>query len=77
MSTAFHPAAREIEVVVNGAPRTVADGASVAALLDALGLAGKRVAVEVNREIVPRSRHGAHALAPGDRLEIIHAIGGG
>ena len=42
-----------------------------------LGLAGKRLAVEVNRDIVPRGEHAARALHHGDRIEIIHAIGGG
>jgi sulfur carrier protein len=49
----------------------------VSSLLDAAGYAGKRVAVEVNLEIVPRSVHATHLLADGDRVEIVHAIGGG
>ena len=66
-----------MQVTLNGDPHTVADGATVASLIEELDLAGKRVAVEVNEEVVPRSRHGAHALASGDRVEIVHAIGGG
>lgn len=50
---------------------------SVAVLLDELGLAGKRIAVELNGEIAPRSQHDAITLQPNDRLEIVHAIGGG
>ena len=46
-------------------------------VLQAEGLAGRRVAVEVNGAIVPRSRHGEHVLEPGDRVEIVHALGGG
>ena len=52
-------------------------GACVAQLLEVLALAGKRVAVERNGEIVPRSRHADTALAAGDRLEIVVAVGGG
>ena len=50
---------------------------TITALLLEQGLAGRRVAVEVNGEIVPRSRHDAHALAEGDKVEIVHALGGG
>ncbi len=49
----------------------------MASLLSARGLSGKRVAVERNGEIVPRSRHGEVHLAEGDRLEIVVAVGGG
>ena len=49
----------------------------MAQLLHHTGLAERRVAVEVNQVIVPRSRHEAHALSAGDRVEIVHAIGGG
>lgn len=66
-----------ISIVVNGEGRTVDDGLSVAGLLASLGLAGKRVAVELNREIVPRSCHGSTPVQPGDEVEIVQAIGGG
>lgn len=66
-----------MEILVNGQPRTVRDGLTVAALVAQLGLAGKRLAVEVNRDIVPRGEHATRALHEGDRIEIIHAIGGG
>lgn len=66
-----------IEIIVNGAARQVPPATTVAGLIADLGLAGRRVAVEVNREIVPRSAHPLHSLRPGDRLEIIHAVGGG
>ncbi len=52
-------------------------GASVALLLESLDLAGKRVAVERNGEIVPRSQFGNTALQQGDQLEIVVAVGGG
>ena len=63
--------------MLNGQDHAAPDGATVATLLGQLGLGGRKVAVEVNQEVVPRSRHEAHPLAEGDRVEIIHAIGGG
>jgi thiamine biosynthesis protein ThiS len=66
-----------MQVVVNGEPREVEAGATVAALLRALGLDGRPVAVERNREIVPKSVHAATPLAAGDRIEIVTMVGGG
>ena len=66
-----------IEVNVNGAAQRLEPGTDVADLLARLQLAGKRVAVERNGEIVPRSRFAQTALADGDRLEIVVAVGGG
>ncbi len=66
-----------VDVVINGEPRTVAQGTTVLALLAELGLAGKPVAVERNREIVPRATHGTTLLASGDRLEVVTFVGGG
>lgn len=66
-----------LDVVINGEPRTVAEGTSVLALIGELGLAGKPVAVERNREIVPRAQHGTTLLAAGDRLEVVTFVGGG
>jgi sulfur carrier protein len=66
-----------IEVNVNGAPQRFAPNTDIAALLESLQLAGKRVAVERNGEIVPRSRFAQTALVDGDRLEIVVAVGGG
>ena len=66
-----------MDVILNGAPRTIDDGTTVAQLLEMLSLAGRRVAVERNGEIVPRSQHAQAALAEGDRLEIVVAVGGG
>ncbi len=62
---------------MNGQPRTARDDLTVAALVTELGLAGKRLAVEVNCDIVPRGEHATRTLHDGDRIEIIHAIGGG
>ncbi len=66
-----------MQIYLNGAPYDCAPGTTIARLLDEAGYARRRVAVEVNREIVPRSRHADHHLQPGDRLELVHAIGGG
>ena len=66
-----------MQIMLNGDPRVVADGATIASLIEQLDLAGRRLAVEVNEEVVPRSRHAECFLASGDRVEIVHAIGGG
>jgi sulfur carrier protein len=66
-----------IELSVNGAAQRLSPDTDVAALLEHLQLAGKRVAVERNGEIVPRSRFAQTTLANGDRLEIVVAVGGG
>ena len=66
-----------MQIVLNGEGREARDGLTVAALLDELALEGKRLAVEVNEDVIPRSEHPAHALRDGDRVEIVHAIGGG
>jgi len=63
--------------IINGKPRQLGDACSVAALLDSMDLAGKRVAVERNGEIVPKSRHADTAIAEGDRIEVVVAVGGG
>ena len=66
-----------IEVRVNGEDRTVPPDCTVAALIQSLGLGDRRLAVAVNRAVVPRSGYDAHTLAPGDRIEILEAVGGG
>ncbi len=66
-----------MQVIVNGTAQSLAQGTTVASLLERLDLAGKRVAVERNGEIVPRSMHPQVSLADGDRLEIVVAVGGG
>jgi sulfur carrier protein len=66
-----------MKIVVNGQERVLASNVTVAALLDELGMVGKRVAVEVNQEIVPRSRHADFQLNDSDRVEVVFAIGGG
>jgi len=62
---------------VNGKDLEVPAGTTVAGLLDRLGVGRESTAVERNREIVPRSRHGETTLEDGDRIEIVSAIGGG
>ncbi|WP_445158752.1 sulfur carrier protein ThiS [Halomonas sp. E14] len=66
-----------MQIQLNGEARDLAPGLTVAQLIDTLGLAGRRIAVERNEEIVPRSEHATTCLADGDRIEIVHAIGGG
>ncbi|WP_231971814.1 sulfur carrier protein ThiS [Sulfurifustis variabilis] len=66
-----------MEILVNGEPRRFEGSLTVADLLESMGLAQRRVAVEVNREIVPRSQHGRHPLKQSDRVEVVFAIGGG
>ena len=66
-----------MQIVVNGATREVAEGLTIARLLEELKIAPKHVAVEVNLELVPRGRHGERVLSPGDRLEVVTLVGGG
>ena len=66
-----------MQVEINGESQSINDAISVSGLLDTLGLTGKRLAVEVNESIVPKSQHDETVLADGDKIEIIHAIGGG
>lgn len=66
-----------MRIQVNGDNIELREGASLAELVEQLGLTGKRIAAEVNLEIVPRSEHAGLSLKDGDRVEIVHAIGGG
>ncbi|MFF7706425.1 sulfur carrier protein ThiS [Pseudomonas sp. NPDC007930] len=66
-----------MRIQLNGEPFELPDGATVEALLARLELAGRRVAVELNLDIVPRSQHASAALSEGDQVEVVHAIGGG
>jgi sulfur carrier protein len=69
--------ARTITVSINGEPRHLPAGTSIAELLADLSLTANHVAVEVNLELIPRSGHAEHRLADGDRLEIVTLVGGG
>lgn len=66
-----------MQIQLNGDAKQLASETTVGELILALDLAGRRIAVEVNEEIVPRSQHAATWLGEGDRVEIVHAIGGG
>lgn len=66
-----------MEIYVNGQLQTVVEGYTSAQLVADMGLTGKRVAMEVNQEIVPRSSYESHILNDGDKVEIVHAVGGG
>jgi thiazole synthase len=81
MTTTLSPpdatAVATIGVTINGEPRRIAAGITIAALVADIGLNPAKVAVEHNLEIVPRSTLGAVALHDGDTLEIVHFVGGG
>jgi sulfur carrier protein len=66
-----------MKIQVNGQPREVGDGSTVANLLGELGLTQPHVAVELNLEVVPRAQHGETPLHEGDRLEVVTLVGGG
>jgi len=66
-----------VRVIVNGEPREVRDGLSVADLVAEIGLLERRIAVELNREILARDHYGARRLVAGDEVEIVHFVGGG
>jgi sulfur carrier protein len=66
-----------MQIQLNGEPFELPTGQTVAQVLAGLDLTGRRVAVELNREIVPRSQHATTVLREGDQVEVVHAIGGG
>lgn len=66
-----------MKILLNGAGYELAPEATISDLVSALDLAGRRMAVEVNGEVVPASKHDAHRFDEGDRVELISAIGGG
>lgn len=66
-----------MEIYVNGTPRDCERTVTIAELLEQLGCSGRRVAVEINHDIVPRSSYAQRSLQSGDRIEIVQAIGGG
>ena len=71
------PMSESIDVVINGETRTVVQGTTVAALVEQLGFGDRRVAVERNREVVPRAQHASTVLGAGDRLEVVTFVRGG
>ena len=66
-----------MHIFINGESREVPPEYTAALLVEELGLTGRRIAMEVNQEIVPRSTYNAHVLQNGDKVEIVHAVGGG
>lgn len=66
-----------MDIILNGEPRQVPEGLTAAGLIELLGLAGRRYAMEINGELQPKSAHAGHRLAAGDRIEIVQAVGGG
>ena len=66
-----------MDIQLNGQPHALPHPGTLLALLQQHGLAERRVAVELNGEIIPRSRHAQTTLKDGDRVEIVHALGGG
>jgi sulfur carrier protein len=66
-----------MEIILNGKAHPISREMTIQELVEGLGFTGKRIAVERNAEIVPRSRHATTPLAPGDRIEIVVAVGGG
>ena len=67
----------QVRIRVNGTDRSLEKGTTVSTLIRMLALTERKIAVEINREIVPQSRHEQTELCDGDRVEIIEAIGGG
>ncbi len=66
-----------INFQLNGEIKQISPGKTLAELIAELGLTGKRLAIELNQEIVPRSEHANTQIQPNDQVEIVHAIGGG
>lgn len=64
-------------ITLNGDPRECRTGATVADLVEELGLTHKRIAVEVNRDIIARDEYASRDLRTGDEIEIVHFVGGG
>ncbi|MGE5624672.1 MAG: sulfur carrier protein ThiS [Bacillota bacterium] len=66
-----------MQILLNGAATELPPGLTARELVERLELAGSRIAMEVNGEIVPRSTYAVHKIVDGDKVEIVHAIGGG
>ena len=66
-----------MKLIINGETRTFDSVTNVAELIDKLGIKGDRVAIELNREIVPRAQWHTAPVKDGDKLEIVHFVGGG
>jgi len=66
-----------MNITINGEQRTLDDGITIEQLISLLDLENKRLAIELNQEIIPRSEHAGYTLKQGDKVEIVQAIGGG
>ncbi len=66
-----------MNIAINGEQRTLEDGLNLQQLISMLDLENKRLAIEVNQEIIPRSEHASYILKQDDKIEIVQAIGGG
>lgn len=66
-----------MNITLNGKPKQLAEHSTVLSLLQLIELADKRVAVEINGDIIPRSQHPSHLIVEGDQVEIVVAVGGG
>ena len=66
-----------VTAIINGETRTIGDGETIADLLAGLALGGRRIAVEINLDIVPAAEYVSRAIREGDRIEIVQFVGGG
>lgn len=66
-----------MHVIINGEPQTLTEGLTIADLISQLGLNQRRIAIELNREIIAGDDYGTCALRDGDCMEIVHFVGGG
>ena len=66
-----------MNIVLNGEINSLSDGATLATLIDSLGLGAQRFAIEINEEVVRRSEYQTRVLSDGDQVEVVQAIGGG
>lgn len=73
----FNPRCESVEITINGEAKTIPDGLTIAGLLELLGKQPKYLAVERNRDLVPRTRHAECPLQNGDKIEIVTLVGGG
>lgn len=67
----------DMNISLNGDAKDIEEGIYLNQLIENMGLTGKRLAVEINREIIPKSQHAEYEIKQGDVIEIVHAIGGG
>ena len=66
-----------IQIILNGKPHNIKEKTNIISLLETLSLSEKKVAIEINEEVVPRDNYAKKILSPKDRVEIVHFIGGG